>query len=476
MTAGADGYATVRALSGTFLAVVQHDGVINSAAFSPDGRQLATASEDGAAKVTDIESGSTLATFTGHAGPLATVAFSPTGTLVATGGRDGVVKLWRPTSGEQVAALVGHQAPVNQVAFDPNGGSFLSASDDSTVRVWSTAGASGSFPQSSDTPLADTNEASFSNGGRFGLVAGYGDAGVTTLDVDSGEVVGQFTAEAGESVVPTISPKGDLTATTTFETTSIRRTADGSVVAEVPVTNAFAAAFDDAGHRVLVVGEAGQAGVYDVSTGELITRLEGHDPAWEVLGAAFSPDGSRVVTASADDTARIWDADTGDQLVAMTAFGPHHRMYEQHAAVAFSPDGKLLATAAEFEGDATLWNAATGDRVTTLEGSKSDLTDLAYSVDGRFLVTSYLSGSVRLWDGHSGRPLSPVTDSDVSARAATFTDGMRIALIRPRETGQSLALLECTVCGDLDSLVDLAKSRVTRDLTDTEKATYLSGD
>jgi hypothetical protein len=53
---------------------------------------------------------------------------------------------------------------------------------------------------------------------------------------------------------------------------------------------------------------------------------------------------------------------------------------------------------------------------------------------------------------------------------------MRIALIQPRETGQSLALLECTVCGDLDSLVDLAKSRVTRDLTDTEKATYLSGD
>ena len=53
---------------------------------------------------------------------------------------------------------------------------------------------------------------------------------------------------------------------------------------------------------------------------------------------------------------------------------------------------------------------------------------------------------------------------------------MRIALIQSRDTGQSLALLDCTVCGDLDSLVDLAKTRVTRDLTDTEKATYLGGD
>ena len=160
--------------------------------------------------MTDIESGSTLATFTGHAGPLATIAFSPAGTLVASGGRDGVVKLWRPNSGEQVAALVGHRAPINQVAFNPIGGTVLSASDDSTVRVWSTAGVSGSFPLSSDAPLATRTRTSFSTGGRFGLVATYGDDGVTThaLDVDSGEVVGQFTPEDGESVVPTISPNG----------------------------------------------------------------------------------------------------------------------------------------------------------------------------------------------------------------------------------------------------------------------------
>jgi WD40 repeat protein len=479
VTAGGDGSATVRGVDGTFLAQVRHDAAINAAAFGPDGKQLATGSDDGTAKVTSIGDGSTLGTFTGHSGPVLTVAFGPTGDLVASGGRDGAVRLWHPKGADQVSALIGHRAPVNQVAFNPAGGTVLSASDDSTARVWSVAGASASFPVSSATPVPASYPDTLSAGGRYALVAVFGDDAVTTqvqtVDVASGEVQGQFVL--GDSrLVPVLSADGDLTVSTTFQGTQIRSTADGTVVADVPVTNAFGAAFDSAGHRVLVAGEAGQAGIYDAGTGELVTRLEGHDPAWEVFGGAFSPDGSQVATASADDTARVWDADTGKQLLAVTAFGAHPHMYEQHAAVAFSPDGTLLATGAGFESDANLWDATTGDHVATLEGSKSDLTDLAFSEDGRFVVTSAFSASVRLWDAHSGRLLAAVTDQGTPASAAAFVGSDRIALVETPDSGDSLALLDCTVCGDLDSLVKLAETRVTRELTDTEKATYLGGD
>ncbi|MDX6372963.1 MAG: hypothetical protein QOD98_1951, partial [Nocardioidaceae bacterium] len=431
------------------------------------------------AKVTDLVTGANLATVTGRTGPLSTVAFSPAGDLVATGGRDGVVRLWRPDGGAEVAALLGHQAPVNQVVFSPSTDTVLSASDDSTARVWSTAGSSASFPQDSATALEGGYVQAFSSDGRFAVVtetaAHIDDPNlVTTLDVMTGEARGQFPL-GDDFAVPAVSADGQLTMTTSFDATSIRRTSDGSVVAEVPVTRAYDAAFDGSGQRVLVVGESGQAGIYDAATGALVAELQGNDPSREVLGAAFSKDGA-ALTASVDGTARIWDADTGKQVLRVDAFGPPHRQYEQHATVALSPDGRVLATAAGYEADAQLWDARTGDHLATLEGAKSDVADLAFSDDGRFIVTAPASGGVRLWDGRSGRLLAAVTDAEDSASAATFTDGGQgIALVGSFGGKESLIVLQCTVCGDLASLVELARTRVTRELTDTEKATYLGG-
>ena len=115
----------------------------------------------------------------------------------------------------------------------------------------------------------------------------------------------------------------------------------------------------------------------------------------------------------------------------------------------------------------------------TLEGAKGGgVTDLAFSDDGRFLVTAHLFGSVRLWDGHSGRPLASVADLRELGRRSRVhrwraTDRARRRRGRCHSWWPSST---ATVCGDLDSLVELAETRVTRELTATEKATYLSGD
>jgi WD40 repeat protein len=480
-TAGADGFATVRAVDGTFLAQVRHDATVNAAAFSPDGTQLATASEDGTAKVTEIGTGTALSTFAGHTGSVDAIAFSPSGGLVATGGQDGRVKLWRPRGATEVATLVGHQAPVNDVTFAPADGMVLSASDDSTVRIWSAAGSAAAFPVESASTVEAYNLETLSTEGRYAAVTVLGadiadPDTLETVDVASGAVRGQFTLEQG-TALPALSPDGQFVVTA-GPATSLRRTSDGSLVADLAVTGPHDAAFDNAGKRVLVVGDEGQAGIYDTESGELVVGLEGHDPAHEVVGAAFSKDGSRALTASVDGTARVWDADTGEQLLEVKAFGPPAGgMYEQYATVALSPDGDVLATAAGYEADAELWDAHTGSHLATLEGVKNgDLKDLGFSDDGRFVVTAPLHGAVRLWDGHSGRLLASVTDPDVDAGAVTFIDHSKIALIGSLNGQESVGVLDCTVCGDLDSLVALAKTRVTRELTDTEKATYLSGD
>jgi WD40 repeat protein len=357
----------------------------------------------------------------------------------------------------------------------------MSASDDSTTRIWSAAGSAGSFPQDSATAVQGAFVETFSTGGRYAAVAVEpvdltAPYLVETVDVATGEMRSQFPL-GDDSAVPALSADGELAVTTNADTTSIRRTSDGSAVSAVPVTRAYDAAFDDSGERVLVVGESGQAGIYDTDTGALVAELAGHDPSLEVVGAGFSADGSRALTASVDGTARIWDADSGKQLLQVDAFGEPHHQREQHATVALSSDGKVLATAAGYESDAQLWDARTGEHLATLEGLKTDLADFAFSDDDRFLVTAPQSGPVRMWDGHSGRLLAGVTDSRDFAGAATFTDGgSKIAVIGTLRGTESMTVLDCTVCGDLDSLVDLAETRVTRELTASEKRAYLSAD
>lgn len=481
VSAGADGLARVRTRDGDLVADVQHDGAVEAVAFSPDGGALATAGEDGLVQVTDLGDGDLVTTYAGHAGPVETVAFSPLGDLVASAGEDGAVQLWRPTTGSPVASLVGHRGPVNQVAFRPDGAEVVSASDDSTARVWAATGAETSFPERAAGEVGRAFEQALAPGGRYAsVVLEPADDGTTvqrTLDVETGAQVGEF-ALGDDVAVRTLSADGTLTVTTGYDGTArVRRTADGSVVAEVSFPFAQDAAFDDGGGRVLLVGEAGAAAIVDATTGAELVTLAGHDPdAGEVAAAGFGAAGTRALTAGLDGTARVWDAGTGEQLVEVPAFGEPGRMALPAATVALSPDGTVLATGAGWENDARLWDAETGDPVATLEGVKGGgITDISFSADGRFVVTTAFSGAVRLWDARSGRPLAPVTDAFEPAQAAAFVgDDDRVALLGEDAGATRLLVVDCLVCGGLRSLVALGRTRVTRELTAPERATYLT--
>jgi WD40 repeat protein len=148
-----------------------------------------------------------------------------------------------------------------------------------------------------------------------------------------------------------------------------------------------------------------------------------------VLDVAFSPDGRKLATSgdNADRTARIWDVG-GRELHVLRHRGPVVR-------VQFSPDGRMLATASGDE-MVRLWRVDTGRLARTLRGHTAFVRDVAFRRDGRVLVSAADDGDARTWDVRTGRALHVLRGHFSSVQSVAFSpDGRWIVTGGPRTAG-----------------------------------------
>ena len=180
---GYNGGKITMAPSATHTIRVAPVGVV-SLAFSPDGKRLATGSEDARITLLDPLSGKMIHSSIGHASDVLALAFSPDGKRLASASHDRTVKVWDTASGKELLTLSGHAGPVHAVVFSPDGKSIATAIDDSHIRLWNAT--TGKALRTLERDKGEVLSLAFSPDGKR-LAAGSREGFVNQWDLASGK-------------------------------------------------------------------------------------------------------------------------------------------------------------------------------------------------------------------------------------------------------------------------------------------------
>jgi eukaryotic-like serine/threonine-protein kinase len=181
---------------------------------------------------------------------------------------------------------------------------------------------------------------------------------------------------------------------------------------------AWSVAFSPDGKCVAAALDQAGVKLWDVTTGRIVRTCYSASGAWSV---GFSPDGKHLASGHTTGTVSLWDPATGRLLRTLEG---RHRLGVQE--VAFSPDGRLLASAGGEE--TKLWDVSTGAEIRTFSGHADAVFGMAYSPDGKRLASASLDGTVRLWDVETARECYAFREHQGPVFGVAFSpDGRRVA-------------------------------------------------
>jgi WD40 repeat protein len=359
-----------------------HPSEMWGARFSPDGRRLVTAASDGVARVWEIQTAQLVLTLRQHTEAVHFAEFSHDGKRIVTASHDGTAQLWDATNGQPAGGPLQHGAWVTYAAFSPDDQKLVTACADRRARVWETATGQRLPP---DLDHRDgVQGAEFSPDGRFILTASADGSARLWLAENRQPV-------PGNSI---LRHPGRLTR----------------------------ACFSPDGHRILTTGTDGSARLWE---------LAGSQGKAMGAGGSLSADGSRFLTVS-NESVQVWEATSDD--AGCQRLTPRSKL--QRAVL--GPDGRFVVSCSTVESQGTnqeiqVWDADAGKAVGPAILLSSPAASVALAERGQTIVISE-GDHVRSWDAVTGSPLSPPVAVTEPASHSLFShDGNRVATLSGRE-------------------------------------------
>jgi WD40 repeat protein len=317
--------------------------------FSLDGRWLISTHADGAILLWDVNEREAVANFNEHRASVRAVAFSADGRRIASASEDRSIVIWNAESGKKETVLLGHETRVTAVRFSPDGRQAASCDQSGFIKLWDLQTRQPLLTLGGNSVCYD---AAISPDGRY-IASAHGVHDV--YDGANGRQVMNFR---------------------TF-----------------PFGVAYGIDFAADGRRLALADEYGHVAFVDPQKWQIVDSQKSEGSQFTAV--RFSPDGKWLVTGETEGSVKLWET---SPLRLTAVVGSHEARVK---SVAFSPDGREIVSSSE-DKTIALWDVKRRALVTHIGTHAAPVLSVAFSPDGRQVISGEHDHSVRLYSRHRG--------------------------------------------------------------------------
>ena len=403
----------------------RHTNEPTELAFSPDGKILASGGVDKRAQLWDTTTGKSLGTCIGHVSDIRGLAFSPDGKTVASGSSDGTIRFWNTQTGEPLPTrITGHIVSLKAATFLKNSSAIASVGYNGIITLWDLNTSEKATLQTkrtleiihfrgwyADLALSPDGTKLVSIGTESSSPDPWSDAVLRLMDVRTGRELMSIPGGASDL---TFSPSGKIVAGMRSGAVRLWNTETGKIL-DIPLSDPNedpngrnrplirTLEFSPDGKRIAGGTMGGDVQMWDTETGTSLTSFFGEEPPTDnryrdpIVDVAFSSDGSLLAVGSMQKVRLLGN---------LKQIGFKEMSYGPNVwgnTLLFSPDDTVLVIGLILSGGIELWDMASGEKLTTLDGHTNEVQTLAFSPDGKMLVSAGGDGIVLLWDWNEVR-------------------------------------------------------------------------